>query len=353
MATEKHRTTLYVGLAAEGEYTGPGGLFRRTDGEADWTQINKGLPDRPQIRSLVVNPKTPNVVYAGTQDGVYRSEDRGDNWEALGAGKPGVGVWSLTVHPNDPDIIFAGYEPCEIHRTLDGGSTWKQMNTGNVQFPHITTYMPPTEKRVLEIAIDPTNPSDMYAVIEVGGLLGSNDGGENWRSITDGPYVWNNSLDMHSVQVSKAAPGTVFVAAQIGMFVSRDRGERWEHIRIPEQFKGGSYCRDIVITPNDPNVMYLAASAGGGGAPPGTTEAGALFKTRDLWNTWEQVDLGEIPTSRTFEVTIDQAAPSHIYCGALLGPVYSSYDEGKTWSHSQLPVGQMSRNHHIYSMACG
>ncbi len=353
MAAEKHRTNLYVGLAAEGEYTGPGGLFRRADGEDGWTDISKGLPETPQVRALAVHPETPNVVYAGTQDGVYRSDDRGGHWEAMGMDKPGVGVWSLAFHPKDPNIVFAGYEPCEIHRTLDGGSSWKKMNTSEVQFPHITTYMPPTEKRVLEIAIDPSDPLDMYAAIEVGGLLGSRDGGESWKCLTDGPYVWNNSLDLHGVQVSTAAPGTVFIVAQIGMFVSRDRGERWEHVQIPEQFKGGSYCRDIMVSPDDPRTMYLAASAGGGGAPAGTKDAGGLFRTRDLWETWEQLDLGEVPDSRTFEVSIDRAAPSHVYCGALMGPVYSSYDGGESWTNSQVPVEKMSRNHHIYAMACG
>ena len=114
-------------------------------------------------------------------------------------------VWSLAFHPQDPDVIYIGYDPCAIYRSEDGGSNWRQMNTKGVIFPHITTYMPPLGKRVMEIASDPSNPMDVYAAVEVGGLLASRDGGWNWQSIIDGPYMGNNTLDLHGVQVSSAA----------------------------------------------------------------------------------------------------------------------------------------------------
>ncbi len=50
-------------------------------------------------------------------------------------------------------------------------------------------------------------------------------------------------------------------------------------------FPGGSYCRDIVVAPNDPKMMYLVAGVGGEGAPEGTAKAGALFKSSDSRET--------------------------------------------------------------------
>ena len=104
----------------------------------------------------------------------------------------------------------------------------------------------------------------MYAAIEVGGLLGSRDGGESWTSLLDGPYVRNNTLDLHGVQVSSAAPGIVYIITQVAMFRGRDRGRHWEHIQIDEMFPGGSYCRGLLVAPNDPKIIYLAAGAGVG-----------------------------------------------------------------------------------------
>ncbi|MGH8057228.1 MAG: VPS10 domain-containing protein [Candidatus Entotheonellia bacterium] len=352
MAVEKHRTHIYVGLAGEGEYIGSGGLYRYAEDDGEWQSLTKGLPPNPQVRALLVHPENPAIIYAGTHVGPYRSDDRGEHWEALEAPPAGTDVWSLAFHPSDPGIVFAGYEPCAIYRSEDGGIHWKRMNTERVTFPHITTYMPPLGKRVIGIAADPSNPMDMYASIEVGGLLASRDGGESWESIIDGPYVRNNTLDLHGVQVSQAAPGTVYIITQVAMFRSRDRGQHWEHVQVEEMFPGGSYCRGLLVAPDDPQTIYLAAGAGGGGAPRGTQEAGALFRSRDIGETWERVDLGDTPPSRMAQIAIDRAAPAHVYCCAQHGQVYRSDDAGQTWQRSQVPV-EMSRPLHIYPMVCG
>ena len=176
MANNAHRTHIYVGLAGEGDNIAEGGLLRRAEGDDDWQAIANGLPTNPQVRALLVHPDNPAVIYAGTQLGVYRSDDRGDHWEALESPRDGMDVWSLAFHPSDPDTIYAGYEPCAIYRSENAGESWSKMNTDRVAYPNVTTYMPPLAKRVIGIAADPSDPSDMYASIEVGGLLASRDG---------------------------------------------------------------------------------------------------------------------------------------------------------------------------------
>ncbi|HEY7708404.1 MAG TPA: hypothetical protein VIG57_00025 [Candidatus Entotheonella sp.] len=349
MSAATHQSFMYIGLAGEGDYIGEGGLYRYTAADDTWQSITKGLPEQPQVRALLRHPEHPDRLFAGTQAGLYRSDDRGDHWEALDAPRTGMDVWSLTAHPHDPNVLFAGYEPCAIYRSEDGGTHWQHMNTDEVVFPHITTVMPPLCKRVIDLAIDPSNPMDMYAAIEVGGLLVSRDGGDHWHALLDGPYVRNNTLDLHAVQVSAAAPGTVHIATQIAMFCGRDRGKHWEQVQVEDMFPGGSYCRDLLVDPADPRTLYLAAGAGGGGAPAGTVEAGALFRSRDLGETWERIDLGDIPPSRMGCVAIDPAVASRIACCAQRGQVYLSEDHGQTWRYTQVPV-ELSRQRHIYAM---
>lgn len=224
MVATNHQTYVYIGLGGEGDYIGEGGLVRRADGEEEWSDISKGLPDNPQVRALAIRPDDPKVLFAGTDKGVFRSDDRGETWDALSDSPDGHEVWSLTIHPDDPNVIYAGYEPCSISRSQDGGKTWNMMDTSQVVYPHITTYMPPTGKRVIGIAFDPSDTKDIYAAVEVGGLLASRDGGNTWLSVIDGPYIKNNTLDLHHVQVSAAAPGTVHIATQTALFLSRDKG---------------------------------------------------------------------------------------------------------------------------------
>ena len=168
MAANGHQSSIYVGLAGEGQFVGEGGLYRYGVADGTWQSVTKGLPEAPQVRALLIGPNNQAVVYAGTQHGVYRSDDRGEHWEPLGTPGEGRDVWSLAGHPERPDVLYAGYEPCGIERSEDGGASWERMDTSAVVFPHITTYMYPTAKRVISITADPTHPAEMYAAIEVG-----------------------------------------------------------------------------------------------------------------------------------------------------------------------------------------
>ena len=76
---------IYLGLAGE---TGRGrvvdsGLFRMADSGGEWEALQRGLPEKPAVRALAVHPQQPEIVYAGTQSGPYRSADRGDHWEKV------------------------------------------------------------------------------------------------------------------------------------------------------------------------------------------------------------------------------------------------------------------------------
>ena len=358
MTTEHHQTHVYVGLAGESALAvgavspplGTGGLYRRAEGAAGWRCMIQGLPDEPQVRALLVHPEHPAVVFAGTQAGVYRSENRGETWAATDSLQGDV--WSLAIHPHDRNILFAGYDRGRVCRSTDGGASWEQMNTQEIVYPHITMHPQEIVKRVIGIAIDANNPDDVYGAIEVGGLIVSRDGGTNWESISDGHYTRLGPVDLHGVQVNPTARGLVYIITQLAMFRSRHRGRRWELAPIEEMFAGGVYCRGLAVAPDDPKTMYLAAGAGGSSAPPGTEEAGVLIRSRDAGETWKRVELGEVSPSRMFQVAIDPAAPSHIYCAARDGQVYSSDDGGESWSKSQIP-GEMSRGRHVYPMACG
>ena len=138
--TDNQRSFIYLGLAGE---TGRGrpvgsGLYRLADGSDEWETLRNGLPDAPAVRALAVHPLNPDIVYAGTQSGPYRSADRGEHWEKVEIADHGLPVWSFLFHPSDPDVIFVGYENCEIYRSDDAGERWTRLPV-SVRFPEITT----------------------------------------------------------------------------------------------------------------------------------------------------------------------------------------------------------------------
>ena len=183
----------------------------------------------------------------------------------------------------------------------DGGATWQTMDTSRVRYPDVTTYMPPLGKRVIGLCADPSNPDDVYGAIEVGGLIASRDGGASWDSLTDGLYRDNHTVDLHGVQVSAAAPGTVFIIAQVAMFRSRNKGRNWEHIRFGEMFPGGSYCRGLLVRarrPPDhiPRGRRRAAAARHKARKRRARSSAAA----DAGESWQRIDIGDEPPGRMF-----------------------------------------------------
>ena len=218
------RSFIYLGLAGE---TGRGrtvhaGLYRLTDGDNEWQPMHTGLPEAPAIRALAVHPLHPEIIYAGTQSGPYRSTDRGEHWEKVPIADHGLPVWSILFHPHDPDTIFIGYENCEIYRSDDAGERWARLPVG-VRFPEITTAPGANPaKRVLMMDASVNQPDHLYAAIEVGGTIRSTDGGEHWENLSHGQYLNDDAVDMHGVLVSRWRPGTVIGIGRAGMFHSAD-----------------------------------------------------------------------------------------------------------------------------------
>jgi photosystem II stability/assembly factor-like uncharacterized protein len=318
------------------------GLYRSLAGEGPWEVLTAGLPADPQVRAIAVHPQRPAVVVIGTQHGIYRSDDQGDHWERLSAPAPGLAVWSLLFHPHDPDLLFAGYEPYGIYRGEKGGEQWRRLPM-SIAFPDVTMRPRELPKRVIGMAIDPTAPAEIYAAVEVGGLLRSLDGGESWQGVSEGHYVNDDPVDLHRVAVTSARPHTPYIIGRIGMFRSRDRGEHWQYLALEQLSPRGTYCRDIRVAPDDPNTLYVAGGAGFRSA------MGALFRSQDGGDTWSKMDLGREPRSTMFAVDIDPRHPAHLYCATSDGEVFYSRDTGGTWQAHPLPEGATQ----VYTLAVG
>lgn len=336
------RTFVYVGLAGDTEPDKPksAGLYCSRGGDGPWERVDGGIDPAPQVRAIATDPRRPGRVTIGTQHGIWRSDDGGRRWARLDAPPPGLAVWSLLVHPLEPDTILAGYEPCAIWRSTDDGATWRALPVA-VTFPAVTLAPTPRPKRVTGIAVDPARPDDIYASIEVGGLLRSADGGESWTCTTDGLYLVDDAVDLHRVVASPARPGTITTIGRIGAFQSADRGRHWAPLPVPGLAGPATYCRDLVPAPGEPDTLYL----GGGTAFDG--DVGALFKSTDHGRSWRRLDLGATPRSAVFACAADAAGG--VYCAAKGGEAFWSRDRGATWRANPLPAG-LTR---VYCMAVG
>src|SRR5579863_3495419 len=122
-----------------------GGVFRSVDGGRTWSPA--GLAGQA-VRTLALAPSAPNVLVAGTLDGVYRSLDASQSWERISPEHHEElrNLDSLAVDPRDPQTIYAGTYHLPW-KTDDGGRTWHPIHEGMID-----------DSDVMSMLIDAGNP---------------------------------------------------------------------------------------------------------------------------------------------------------------------------------------------------
>jgi len=321
--------------------------------DSDWQPLTDGLPESPQVRALLVHPDDPAVIFAGTQDGPYRSGDGGDSWQRTDFPDPDLPVWSLTVHPTDHSILYAGTAPAMVYRSDDRGEHWSRLpdpGTGHdVQMGFPT--------RLISLTLDPTEPDTIYAGVEVGGVRRSTDAGQTWtdssshlgqladenprlRSRLFSDTEREGMLDTHALAMSTAAPGVAFLAVRMGVFRSSD-GVEWSDLNVG-RYSPLTYCRDITFAEHDPRVLYACLSDESQG------QAGSLYRSNDLGESWFRYDK-VTPASTLMQVSPHPTNPEQVWCATREGEVFATADGGQTWTAHPLPTGGRD----VYALASG
>ena len=150
---------------------GLAGVFRCASDDTDWKHILSEV----EAFTVFVHPRESNLVFAGTADGVYRSTDRGQNFRRADFPDRGVQVWSFLHDDANPMRMLAGGSPVSIYRSEDGGASWKRMPD-----PRLPVHAKmPFPCRVMRFAPHPRRRGEIFAVLEVSGVMHSTDSGES------------------------------------------------------------------------------------------------------------------------------------------------------------------------------
>ena len=268
------------------------GIFRRDAAGADWQHVLT----EPEAYTVFVHPRDPSLVLAGTKDGIYRSTDGGATFKRANFPDSGVQVWSFLPDPADPKRLLAGGSPASIYRSTDAGESWTRQ--ADPKLPD--RGKAPFAVRVMRFARHPSRPDEIYAALEVGGVMRSTDGGESWsdcsehliRLSVEEPRLRSKivsdteaegMLDGHAICMSAADPDAVVLAVRMGLFRSQDQGKTWEDLRV-DRFSPFTYGRDIKVSPQDPNTLYACLSVAA------SSKDGALYRSQDIGRTWQRFD---------------------------------------------------------------
>ena len=326
-----------------------GGATITFNGGRSWsTQYNQPTA---QFYRVTTDNQFPYWVYGSQQDNsnvcipsgvVGDTIDRTD-WHAAGGGESG---W-MAVDPKDPNVVYAGEYGGIItrydHRTRQARvvMAWPQLADG-----HATSDLRYRFQWNAPIMISPNDPKALYHASQI--LLRSRDGGETWEEIS--PDLTRNdkskqgksggpiTTDVTGVELygvifalgeSAADPGVIWAGSDDGLVhVTRDGGKTWQNVTpkgIPEWIQ----INAIEASPRDKGTAYVAATM-----YKWDDFRPYLYKTTDYGKTWTKITNGIPDGAFTRVVREDPVRQGLLYAGTELG-LYVSFDDGASWQPFQ------------------
>jgi photosystem II stability/assembly factor-like uncharacterized protein len=322
--------TFYMGVAS-------GGVFRTTDGGANWVPITDGKVPVGSIGDIAVALSDPNIIYLGTGSdgvrsnvstgrGVYKTIDGGTTWQF--AGLYGAGqIGAVRIHPTDPNTVwvaangdmFKANSERGVFKTIDGGRTWKK-----VLFVSNTV-------GATDVELQPGNPNVVYAwtsrlerkpwsIISgsrEGGFYKSTDGGETFASITTG--LPNELIGKGNLAVTAANPSRVYGLIEAkpggGFYRSDDAGQTWSLINSQGALvQRPFYYTTLGADPTNADVVYAGAEG--------------FFKSTDAGRTFTTL---RTPHGDNHDIWINPK-DGNTMVQANDGGANVSFDGGRTWS---------------------
>src|SRR5262245_25259408 len=321
------------------------GVYKSEDSGRSWTNV--GLKNSEHIGRIVISPKDSDTVYVAAQGplwapggdrGLYKTTDGGKTWTQVLKISENTGVSDVVLDPRNPDVVVAtayqrrrhfftminGGPESAIHRSTDGGKTWKKVNTG----------LPDEELGRIGLAISPVNPDVLYANVEAanskGGIYRSSDNGVTWEKQSDynqgSMYygdIYADPVDVDRIYV----PDVIFQVSDDGGKTLRSLGTRNMHVDN----------HIIWIDPDNTNHVMIGNDGG-------------LYRSFDRAATWTFFE--NLPLAQYYDVDVDNASPFYnVYGGlqdnnSLGGPSRTRSEHGilnQDWFVTQGGDGFVSR----------
>ena len=263
------------------------------------------------VSSIAIHPNDPQVLYAGgSLAGVVKSTDGGGSWRLL-PGSPPFPAF-VVLDPSRPTTVYASQRTArQIFKSTDGGTHWRLINTGL-----------PADLDISHLAVDPAQPSRLYLGSERRGVWRSLDGGASWQRASPGLPAGGN-VQVTLVAAARRPAGTAFAnVLPFGLFRTGNAGRLWKP--AGNGLPAASQVFALALAPSEPRILYVSL-------------ANRVYRSGDGGGSW--VRIGQPPGGVTLvALAVHPSAPRTVYGGTGSG-IFKSTDGGMTWELTGAPTG--------------
>lgn len=281
--------------------------------ERSWRSLG---PEGGEVRALLVDPAVEGRVYAGTLGGrIFVSSDDGDHWRSAAPGLFAAGINDLALAPGSERVLWAATDR-GVYRLPGGARVWEVASTG----------LPP-KANIGRLAIDPRNPTTLYATVDQGRITGvwkvyrSTDGGESWADVTGGLLI------DRAIAIAPTSPPTLYAGDLGGVRRTTDGGSTWSlsSSGLPDTHT----FWDLVVDPVSPSTIYAVLESLG-------QPSESVFKSVDGGVTWNAASQGLEASRGLLRLTVEPRRPETLYLAGGQG-VFRSTDGAGSWSAVNVP----------------
>jgi len=319
---------------------GGGFFFISADAGATWTQA-KGL-DISRITPYVVRQdrSDPNLMYLGTNVGIFTSSDRGNSWKQVVAAKSVKPVKSrrttkgkvvkktasvaATSIPAGPALISAISEKVKVIEMIPGqkGGLYAGTDHGLYRSTDLAKgweklpFGPGMNDNVFAIHISPEVPNRIWVGTATTGVLVSNDSGKTWTR-TGGAV---DDVPVSSITSDPRRFDYIYVGTMQAFYLSRDGGKTWT--RRGGNLPLGNFTSILINPTNTDEIMVSSALESDGG----------IYISTDAGNRWKRVDNKDqkLPSRRIWSMSYDPNDPGRIFAATHSSGVYKIEREPRT-----------------------
>lgn len=218
LASDPHNPQLIYAGSSDGV------VYRTLANKGAATQPGTGIPATAPVAALVPDERTAGTLYAGTRAGIYVSTDYGDTWKLRNAVFPVSDGVDALIAGTDASTLVAGSTQHGVAISHNAGQTWQPTNTGLPSGAQINALLRDASTDVL------------YAAVAHAGIFGSTDGGQSWTGHASGLPASAEVLTLAELSTHGLATTgpTLYAGTSAGLFASGDGGQQWSAVASDE-----------------------------------------------------------------------------------------------------------------------